>query len=233
MLVRGAGVGRSARTGLADHGGRAVEEVPDRGEIAIPVGVKERIHLLDQRSEHLVLEGDDRRCRFHQDPTSIIRVLGAADVADALEPFERDRQTAAGEADGARELRGGLVVHSNGHEYLTATGSSTVFPGRLQTGDRILGRDTLLQGRRAVGYDSELCTVTFDDNALCQVTLVLPGKGQIEATWLYLDRNALQYGPSHFTGLIDGGTGTFADAKGEFSASLLPNGTLKIAATLT
>jgi hypothetical protein len=39
-------------------------------------------------------------------------------------------------------------------------------------------------------------------------------------------------GPSHFAGVIDGGTGAFANAKGQFSASPLPNGTLKIAATL-
>jgi hypothetical protein len=125
-----------------------------------------------------------------------------------------------------------LVVQSNGHEYLTAAGSSSVFPGRLQTGDRILGRDKLLQGTRTVGYDNELCTVTFDNNDLCQVVLALRGKGQIEATWLWVDRNASLAGPSHFAGVIDGGTGTFAAAQGQFSASALPNGTLKIAATL-
>jgi hypothetical protein len=107
-----------------------------------------------------------------------------------------------------------LVVQSNGHEYLTAAGSSSVFPGRLQTGDRILGRDTLLEGTRAVGYDNELCTVTFDDNDLCQTILVLPGKGQIEVAWLWVDRNASALGPSHFHGVIDGGTGQFANATG-------------------
>jgi hypothetical protein len=80
-----------------------------------------------------------------------------------------------------------LVVQSNGHEYLTAAGSSSVFPGRLQTGDRIIGRDTLLQGSRTVGYDNELCTVTFDDNDLCQVVLVLRGRRQIEVTWLWVN----------------------------------------------
>jgi hypothetical protein len=125
-----------------------------------------------------------------------------------------------------------LVVQSDGHEYLTAAGSSSAFPGRLQTGDRILGRDKLLQGGQTVGYDNELCTVTFDNNDLCQTILVLPGKGQIEATWLWVDRNASLSGPSHFTGTIDGGTGTFARAKGQFSASVLPNGTLEISAAV-
>jgi hypothetical protein len=126
-----------------------------------------------------------------------------------------------------------VVIKSAGHEYLTAAGSSSVFPGRLQTGDRVLGRDTVMQGARTVGYDNELCTVTFDDNDLCQTILVLPGQGQIEVSWLWVDRNASLLGPAQFSGLIDGGTGTFANAKGQFRASVLPNGTLKIAARLT
>lgn len=74
--------------------------------------------------------------------------------------------------------------------------------------------------------------MTFDNNDLCQTILVLPGKGQIAATWLWVDRNASLLGPLHFTGVVDGGTGVFANAKGQFSASVLPNGTLTIAATL-
>ena len=125
-----------------------------------------------------------------------------------------------------------FVVQNHGTEYVTAAGSTSVFPGRLQTGDRIFSRDSLLQGARSIGYDNELCTVTFDNNDLCQTILVLPGKGEIQASWLWIDRNASAYGPRHFSGVIDGGTGTFADAKGQFSASLLPSGTLKFSATL-
>ena len=125
-----------------------------------------------------------------------------------------------------------FVVQNRGTEFVTAAGSTNVFPGRLQTGDRIFSRDSLLQGARSIGYDNELCTVTFDDNDLCQTIVVLPGKGQIQASWLWIDRNASTYGPAHFNGVIDGGTGTFADARGRFSASLLPTGTLKFAATL-
>ena len=125
-----------------------------------------------------------------------------------------------------------LVVQNHGTEYVAAAGSTSVFPGRLQTGDRIFTRDLLLDRGHSIGYDNELCTVTFDDNDLCQTILVLPGRGQIQASWLWIDRNASTYGPAHFNGVIDGGTGTFADARGKFSASLLPTGTLKFAATL-
>jgi hypothetical protein len=126
----------------------------------------------------------------------------------------------------------GFVVHNHGTEYVTAAGSTSVFPGRLQTGDRIFSRDLLLERGRSIGYDNEICTVTFDNNDLCQTILVLPGKGQIQASWLWIGRNASTYGPPDFSGVIDGGTGTFAHAKGQFSASLLPSGTLKFAATL-
>ena len=125
-----------------------------------------------------------------------------------------------------------FVVQNHGTEYVAAAGSTSVFPGRLQTGDRIFTRDLLLDRGHSIGYDNELCTVTFDDNDLCQTIVVLPGKGQIQASWLWIDRNASTYGPAHFNGVIDGGTGAFADARGKFSASLLPTGTLKFAATL-
>ena len=125
-----------------------------------------------------------------------------------------------------------FVVQNRGTQFVTAAGSTGVFPGRLQTGDRIFTRDSLLHGASSIGYDNELCTVTFDNNDLCQTILVLPGEGELQASWLWIDRNASAYGPRHFSGVIDGGTGTFANAKGQFIASLLPSGTLEFAATL-
>jgi hypothetical protein len=125
-----------------------------------------------------------------------------------------------------------FVVQNNGTEYQTRSGSTRAFPGRLETGDRILTRDRLLEGTRAVGYDNEICTVTFDDNDLCQVMLVVPGRGEIEGTWLWIGRNRSASGPSHFSGVIDGGTGGFAHARGQFTASVLANGAPTITATL-
>lgn len=119
-----------------------------------------------------------------------------------------------------------FVVQNKGTEYVTAAGSTSVFPGRLQTGDRILSRDSLLKGARSIGYDNELCTVTFDNHELCQVIVVLPGKGQIQVSWLWIRW------PSNFTGVIDGGTGAFAHASGQFTSRRLPNGALTITATL-
>ena len=119
-----------------------------------------------------------------------------------------------------------FVVQNRGTEFVTAAGSTNVFPGRLQTGDRIFSRDSLLQGARSIGYDNELCTVTFDNHELCQVMLVLPGEGQIQASWLWIRW------PSSFSGVIDGGTGAFAHSAGQFTATVLRNGVLRITATL-
>lgn len=119
-----------------------------------------------------------------------------------------------------------FVAHNRGLEFVTAFGSTSVYPGHLQIGDRIFSRDALTQGARSVGYDNELCTVTFDNHEICQTTVVLTGKGQITANWLWTDW------PSGFTGIIDGGTGTFAHAKGEFRATQLAGGALRFTATL-
>jgi hypothetical protein len=119
-----------------------------------------------------------------------------------------------------------FVVRNRGLEFVTASGSTSVYPGHLQIGDRIFSRDALVQGGRSVGYDNELCTVTFDNHELCQITVVLPGKGQLQANWLWTDW------PSDFTGVIDGGTGSFATATGQFTATPLQGGALKISATL-
>lgn len=120
-----------------------------------------------------------------------------------------------------------LTAHNTGLEFVTASGSTSVYPGQLQIGDRILARETLIQDSRPVGYDNELCTVTFDSNELCQDTVVLTGQGQIDAHWLWTDW------PNAFTGAVDGGTGTFAAAKGEFTATPLPDGSLKLTVTLS
>jgi hypothetical protein len=83
--------------------------------------------------------------------SAIALTLAAAAAATALFVTTAQGATASSTLN--------LVIKSSGHEYLTAAGSSSVFPGRLRAGDRILGRDTLLDGTRPVGYDNELCTV--------------------------------------------------------------------------
>jgi hypothetical protein len=118
-----------------------------------------------------------------------------------------------------------FVVQNHARIYLTPAGSTSVFPGQLLPGDRILSRDSLLQGARSVGYDDELCTVTLDNQELCQATVVLPGKGQIQASWLFR-------WPSNYTAVIDGGTGAFVHASGQFTGATLRNGQFRITGTV-
>ena len=157
--------------------------------------------------------------------TAYALLLAVALAAGAL--------TAGSEASTHRSSTFTYLVRNAGTAYLTKTGLSTSFPGTLQTGDQIFARDTLLQGSTKIGYDNETCTVTFDNNDLCRVVSVFPGKGEMEASWLWINRNTSDYGPSHFSGIIDGGTGSFAHAHGQFNATALPNGTLEITALLT
>ena len=118
------------------------------------------------------------------------------------------------------------------HAFVTQSGTTSMFPGHLSPGDRVLSRDWLLSGSTILGYDSELCTAVLDNNDYCEVTLVLPGKGQIQASWLWIGRNGSLYGPPSFSGVIVGGTGVYASAHGQFDASVLPNGQLQLSAAL-
>jgi len=136
---------------------------------------------------------------------------------------------------GARTGRTSTLFVTGGSppEYISASGTtSTTFPDRLDTGDRIFSNDRLSDGRHQVGYDNEICTVTFDANDLCQTVGYISGKGEFEATWLWIARNMSKYGPHHFSGVIDGGTGAFANAHGQFQATVLANGTLRLSAAL-
>ena len=123
-------------------------------------------------------------------------------------------------------------VRNAGIAYLTKAGLSTTFPGVLETGDQIFARDFLYDGSTKIGYDNETCTVTFDNNDLCRVVAAFTGKGEIESTWLWMNRNGSLYGPKHFNGIVDGGTGRFAQSHGEFHATTLQDGSLRITARI-
>jgi hypothetical protein len=125
-----------------------------------------------------------------------------------------------------------FTVHNNGIAYLTRAGLTDSFPGGLTTGDQIFARDILSEGTRTIGYDNEECTATFDGNDLCHTVSVFPGKGDVEATWLWVGRNTSEFGPHRFTGVIDGGTGAYAHASGQFDAIAGSDGTVQFTASL-
>src|SRR5262245_52437184 len=153
----------------------------------------------------------------------LLKILGTTAIAvlGAVGAF------AATDASGGHHAGNfSYIVRNAGTEYLTRTGLTDTFPGALTTGDQIFSRDVLLRRSTRIGYDNMTCTVTFDGNDLCHTVSVFSGKGDVEATWLWAGRNTSHYGPRHFAGVIDGGTGRYKGAGGQFEAEALPNGAL-------
>src|SRR5262245_48330982 len=160
----------------------------------------------------------------------LLKILGTTAIAvlGAVGAF------AATDASGGHHAGNfSYIVRNAGTEYLTRTGLTDTFPGALDTGDQIFSRDILLRGSTRIGYDNMTCTVTFDSNDLCHTISVFSGKGDVEATWLWVGRNSSQYGPKHFGGVINGGTGTYKSTTGQFEADVLPSGALRITARLS
>jgi hypothetical protein len=123
-------------------------------------------------------------------------------------------------------------VHRTALQFFTSTGPITGFPTRpLKPGDRVIGQDRLLQGGVPVGHDDEACTVGFSRDVLCQDIASFDGRGDVQVSWSFRWPATGTSGPASFDGIVDGGTGAFADAHGTFHARTLPDGDLQITAT--
>ena len=118
-------------------------------------------------------------------------------------------------------------------QFFTASGPITGFPtGPLVPGDRIIGRDRILQHGRIAGHDNEACTVSFDRDVLCQDIVILTGQGDLEASWTIQWPATGTRGPASFDGVIAGGTARFAAAHGTFHAATLPDGAIQMTAVI-
>ena len=118
-------------------------------------------------------------------------------------------------------------------QFFTASGPITGFPTTpLVPGDRIIGQDRILQNGKPAGHDNEACTVSFGRDVLCQDIIILPGQGDLQASWTIQWPATGTRGPASFDGIIDGGTARFADAHGTFHAATLPDGDLQITAAI-
>jgi hypothetical protein len=118
-------------------------------------------------------------------------------------------------------------------QFFSSTGPITGFPtSALAPGDRVIGQDLVLEGGVPVGHDNEACTVAFARDVLCQDIIVFDGRGDVQASWSFRWPATGNRGPASFDGIIDGGTGAFADARGTFHARALPDGDLQITATI-
>ena len=127
------------------------------------------------------------------------------------------------------------VVHRTNLAFVTTAAGVTPLPtGPLVPGDRILARDDLLQNGSVIGYDSGVCTVTFDNNVVCDYMETLTNQGDIHVAWTFQwPASAGIDGPSVFDGIIDGGTLAHRNAHGSFHAVRLPDGNLQITGTIS
>jgi hypothetical protein len=140
---------------------------------------------------------------------------------------------AAHPTDPAGPAQVSIIVHSTRLAFVTAQGVTTPFPtGPLAPGDRVLGQDDLLQAGRVVGSDDEVCTVDFQLHVLCDDMLSFVGRGDLHATWIVDWPASGAAGPSTFDGVVDGGTGAYRGASGDFHATVESDHDVLIAAAI-
>jgi hypothetical protein len=109
--------------------------------------------------------------------------------------------------------------------FVSSTGQvSSSYPGALVTGGRIFSQEQDFIGGKAAGFDNEACTVTFAGNDLCHDVAVLNGRGELELTYLLVGRNSTAFGPRHWSGIIDSGTGEFQYVRGAYQATASADG---------
>ena len=127
-----------------------------------------------------------------------------------------------------------IVVHQTQLEFLTSAGASSQMPkGPLVVGDRVFGRDDLLQAGSLVGQDYEVCTVTFDRHVACDDMLLMANQGDLHVTWAFQWPASGRSGPRAFDGVVDGGSAAYRNARGDFHAVTLANGDLQLTAVIT
>jgi len=126
-----------------------------------------------------------------------------------------------------------FTSHLTAIQFFTSTGTVTGLPtGPLVPGDRIVGRDTIVQAGQPVGHDNEACTVSFDRDVLCQDIVILDGRGDLQTSWTFQWPSAAPTGPTSFDGVIEGGTAQFQSSHGSFHAAALSNGDVEITADI-
>jgi hypothetical protein len=117
------------------------------------------------------------------------------------------------------------VIHRTNLVFVTPSGSSTPYPtGPVVPGDRVLGRDDLLQHGSTIGSDFEVCTASFGLHVLCDDMVDITNVGELHVTWMFQWPSSGTSGPSVWDGVVDGGTGNYANASGDFHARALPSG---------
>ena len=110
-----------------------------------------------------------------------------------------------------------LLVHTTNFEFVNAHGASSVASLPFAPGDRIVDRNDLTESGRPVGYSMEVCTVTFNDNLMCDEIYSLTNQGDLHTSTL------IRGLPAVWDLIVDGGTFAFRNAHGSAHVVILPN----------
>jgi hypothetical protein len=116
------------------------------------------------------------------------------------------------------------VGHITNTAFVTAKGTSLVPSGPLVPGDRLVVRADILQNGAVVGYSEDGCTVTFNDDVLCEGIDALTNRGDLHFSALLRGAVGPSGLPKVFDLIIDGGTFAFHNAHGSAHVVVLPNG---------
>lgn len=116
------------------------------------------------------------------------------------------------------------VSHVTNVEFVTAAGASLVPKGPLVPGDRLAIRSDLSENGSAAGYTNFVCTVTFNNNLLCDVIIALANRGDLHASALIRGAAGPTGIPSTQDFIVDGGTFAFRNAHGSAHVVVSPNG---------
>lgn len=117
-----------------------------------------------------------------------------------------------------------VLVHPTNLMFVTSAGASLVRPGPLVPGDRIIRRNDISENGSLVGYSNVVCTVTFNDNLLCDTLIAINGVGDIHAATLLRGAVGPSGPPQVFDATVDGGTFGYRTAHGSAHLIVQPGG---------
>jgi hypothetical protein len=117
-----------------------------------------------------------------------------------------------------------VVGHITNTVFVTGKGASLSPSGPLIPGDRLVNRASLSQNGAVVGFSEVVCTVTFNDDLLCDGIDALTNRGDLHVSGLLRGAVGPSGIPKVFDLIVDGGTFTFHNAHGSAHVVVLPNG---------
>jgi hypothetical protein len=127
----------------------------------------------------------------------------------------------ASQAGAASEFT--VVSHDTNLDFITARGASLVPSLPFVPGDRLVERSDLIENGATVGYENGVCTVTFNDNVMCDEIWALTNRGDLHLSALVRGAAGPSGIPAVADLIVDGGTFTFRRTHGFAHAVRLPN----------